>query len=217
MCMSLSHLEYSLTFTPKHSEQEKPMSSPYDVDKQLDRTSDWLKFAEAKSAIALTLVSAMLFGIIQSREVFRAEWLFYTMITFLLVIIMLLLYTVQPILNNKSAVRLKNLKPEDANLLYFRHIQKMDIDVYRKELSKRSDGSYAETGDGSGTCKNKRYFNDVTNQIYENAGITNRKFCLFKYACCGLYVILFILLVAIVIQLITGAGLFNFQSGLAKP
>lgn len=164
----------------------------YDIDAQLERTVDWLKYAEAKNGILVTLLSALLVAFFQQDVL--PIWAFYGKLVSISLLcgIMLLLYSFFPVLNlfpkNKWIKRLQRshykkmrrngkkkeplkIQLKNQNLHYYGCIARMSTEHFIHAVRL----SYGE-------CDNKKYFIDVCQQIKINSDIALRKFKLFQKA-----------------------------------
>lgn len=159
------------------------LKSVYDLDVQLERAVGWLKFAETKNAISLTMTSGLLFAIFRQQKIDINNLYAYAAIGVLLLIIILLIYSFIPRLswsfNHKSTI-------ESPNLHYFGHISMLSLDDYRNLIIEH----YKEHD------INSKYFRDTTNQIKINCDIAMYKFCIFNLSCKILLVVIILLAIS---------------------
>lgn len=142
----------------------------YNLDAQLERSVEWLKFAETKNAISLTIASGLLFALLQQTKINNAGILLCAIHVVLILNIILLIYSFIPRLSWK----LKHVSIiESPNLHYFGHISMLSLDDYRKLVVEHY----------SGYDINSKYFRDITDQIKINCDIAMYKFFIFKYSC----------------------------------
>jgi len=154
----------------------------YKLDLQLQRSVEWVKFAEAKNGIALTLVSAVFFCILKND--FGIGHYFKTvLISILVALIGLLIYSFIPRLKWRFKRKKLEHKP---NLHYFGDVANITLEEFKTQLIENYEGFECES----------RYFNDITCQIKINCEIALLKFLIFKIVCVILYIPLIIILIS---------------------
>jgi hypothetical protein len=160
----------------------------YDLDEQLERTVEWVKYAETKNGVLLTLVSALLVAFFQQDVL--PVWSFWSncVCVTLLIEILYLLSSFSPILKISSKCKCMKkmkkkiyvwgrrhalIKPRSRtviNLHYYGSIANVSIELYRFYVKKYY----------SDCCSNEKHFLDVTNQIKINSDIAIKKFKCFQ-------------------------------------
>lgn len=160
----------------------------YDLDTQLERTVEWVKYAETKNGVLLTLVSALLVAFFQQDVL--PVWSFWSkcVCVTLLIEILYLLSSFSPILKISSKCKCMKkmkkkiyvwgrrhalIKPRSRtviNLHYYGSIANVSIELYRFYVKKYY----------SDCCSNEKHFLDVTNQIKINSDIAIKKFKCFQ-------------------------------------
>lgn len=160
----------------------------YDLDAQLERTVEWVKYAETKNGVLLTLVSALLVAFFQQNIL--PIWSFWSkcVCVTLLIEILYLLSSFSPILKISSKCKCMKkmkkkiyvwgrrhafIKPRSRtviNLHYYGSIANVSIELYRFYVKKYY----------SGCCSNEKHFLDVTNQIKINSDIAIKKLKCFQ-------------------------------------
>ena len=154
----------------------------YKLDLQLQRSVEWVKFAEAKNGVALTLVSGMLLWTLKT-SVELCHYFRPTLIIILIILIALLIYSFIPRL--KWRFKKKKIDHE-PNLHYFGDIANISLDEFRQKLAENYEGFECES----------KYFKDITSQIKINCEISLLKFSIFKIVCRILYIPLLIILIS---------------------
>lgn len=144
----------------------------------LQRTVDFLKFAEAKNAALLALASAWI-GVTLNLEC-NGKTLpsgFTTSIPIALLCAIcagvLAMVSLLPRLHLPSFLGGKRAGPHAPNLLYFGDISALPIKTLEQDMPAR----YLSTGQG---CKDE-YIHDLTVQLSVNSDITMRKMRLFNW------------------------------------
>lgn len=156
--------------------------SKYDIDAQLERCVEWVKFAEAKNGIAFTLLGALLVELFD-KDAWKFGLVGIALIISVIVLLVLLLLTfiprMSPVIKGTTEEEPENA--EDAmkilntpvNLNFYGDICKVPLWAYRKKVIQ----SYPEYGETS------KHFLDVTHQIWINCKIAVIKFKWFKRVC----------------------------------
>lgn len=160
----------------------------YDLDAQLERSVEWVKYAETKNGVLLTLISALLVAFFQQDVL--PIWSFWSkcVCITLLIEILYLLSSFSPILKMSSRCKfirkmkkmvyvwcrkrslIKQRTRSSINLHYYGSIAEIGIELYRFLVKKY----YSES------CSNDKHFLDVTNQIKINSDIAIKKFKCFQ-------------------------------------
>lgn len=176
----------------------------FDIDNQLERTVEWVKYAETKNGILLTLLSALLFAFFQQDKIpiTTKSGILFSVTLFIEIII--LVYSFVPILDtvtkNKRWLKYKRKKyrekrrngnmeapkkwnPNSINLHYFGNMVHLSCEHFMYAIRV----SYGN--------QNNKYFIDVCNRIKVNSDIAYRKFQIFRivgYGCFVTFILLFV-------------------------
>lgn len=148
-------------------------NSIYNLDNQLERSVEWVKYAETKNAIAIGLLGAAFI------EVCKIEtWASVCgKILIISLAIQLVLLVCSFIPRFSSPLCLKRNQAE-MNFHYYGDISKVSLDEYRSKLK----DAYPELVNTS------KHFKDVTHQIHINCEIAMAKFKFFKGVCYLMFV-----------------------------
>lgn len=144
------------------------INSIYDLDRQLERSVEWVKFAETKNAVAVGLIGAAF--IETCRPCVLESVCGIVLIISLAIQLALLICSFIP--RFSSPLCFKHNKDE-LNFHYYGDISCVSLDEYRTKLKK----AYSDLEE------NSKYFKDVTHQIHINCEIAMAKFNFFKWVC----------------------------------
>lgn len=141
------------------------------LEKQLGRINEWLRYAEAKNGVLLTLSLACTtkFGEYIKEEAFVG----IVTTTLSTISILLCLISFFPVVGKKGYVY-KSVEIGQLNLLFYKDIAHLSSDEYTKKLIEKYD---VESKDIDSYCK------DLISEIVTNSLITVRKNGFFKLAC----------------------------------
>lgn len=142
-------------------------SRSYNLDHQLERAVGWVKYAEAKNAVAIGLIGSA-FVYCCNKDCWDGSWSGKALIISLTIQLLLLICSFIPRFSS-PILRKKNLT--SINFHYYGEISLVSLFEYREKLA----AAYPELN------KCSRYFQDVTHQIHVNCEIAMVKFILFKY------------------------------------
>ena len=140
----------------------------YDLDRQLERSVEWVKFAETKNAVAIGLLGAAFVETCKPCVLTSACGV--VLVVSLALQLILLICSFIP--RFSSPLCLKRNKAE-LNFHYYGDISSVSLDEFRAKLKK----VYPDLDETS------KYFNDVTHQIHINCEIAMAKFNFFKWVC----------------------------------
>lgn len=175
--------------------------SVYDLDNQLERTVEWLKYAEAKNGVLLTLVSALLVAFFQQDVLAVESFLGRCVCISLIIEIFYLLLSFSPILSVSEPSKYKWLEFIRKHLVRMKRKIKWNVYIIlRRHFSltprKRSSinlhyyGSISEIGVDLyrylvkkhyvESYIDEKYFCEVTNQIKINSDIAMKKMKCFR-------------------------------------
>lgn len=166
----------------------------YNLDDQLERSVEWVKFAEAKNGVAFTLLGALLVELFD-KEIWQMGMSGGLLLVIIVVQLMMLIYTfvprMDPVMEGaaeapKDENEVYEALKKDVNLNFFGDLCKNPLWVYRKHVVK----NYPEYEE------NSKHFLDVTNQIWINSKIAVIKLDWFKRVCKSM-VFSFILLLVV--------------------
>lgn len=154
---------------------------------ELNRISEWIKFAEQKSAflsIYYTWLIGFLFNqkanILKKTETLKeCEFLFYKLfLVFIWIVILLWLW----FLFLAILPKIKNWLTNNKSLFYFWNVSNMNYIDYSKEVLKLSENDAKK---------------QILEQLYTNSGIAHKKMIYIKYSTIML-VILFISIIILI-------------------
>ena len=145
----------------------------YNLDDQLERSVEWVKYAETKNAIAIGLLGAAFIDACKIET--WASVCGKILIISLAIQLVLLVCSFIP--RFSSPICLKRNQAE-INFHYYGDISKVSIDEYRSKLK----DAYPELVNTS------KHFKDVTHQIHINCEIAMAKFKFFKGVCYLMFV-----------------------------
>lgn len=145
----------------------------YNLDHQLERSVEWVKYAETKNAVALGLLGAAFIDVCK-MEIWASLCGKVLIIT---LGIQLILLVCSFIPRFSSPLCLKQNKAE-LNFHYYGDISSVSLDEFRSKLKE----SYPELEHAS------KHFKDVTHQIHINCEIAMAKFKFFKGVCYLMFV-----------------------------
>lgn len=173
----------------------------YDLDNQLERTVEWLKYAETKNGVLLTLVSALLVAFFQ-QEVLSVDSFWGKCVCISLIIeIIYLLLSFSPILSVSKPSNYKWLEFIRKQMIWIKEkINRKTYIILRRYFfrtpRKRSSinlhyyGSISEIGIDLyrylikkyyvESCIEEKHFFEVTNQIKINSDIAMKKLRCFQ-------------------------------------
>ncbi len=148
-------------------------NATYNLDNQLERSVEWVKYAETKNAIAIGLLGAAFIDIckIETWASVCGKILIFSLA------IQLILLVCSFIPRFSSPLCLKRNKTE-MNFHYYGDISSVSLDEYRSKLKE----AYPELAHTS------KYFKDVTHQVHINCEIAMAKFKFFKIVCYLMFV-----------------------------
>ena len=140
----------------------------------LQRVIDFVKFAEAKHAVLVTLASGWSLAIttLLAAHPEYPPLTAYTMQFARAAYVFALFTSIWSFLPKRKLELFYREPPDQKNLLFFGHLASIDLSILRKELSER----YGNSGDG------QAYIHDLSCQIGINSIIADRKFLLFNRA-----------------------------------
>ena len=140
----------------------------YDLDEQLERSVEWVKYAETKNAVAIGLLGAAFIDIckpdIWTTVCGKILILISAFQLFLLICSFIPRFS-SPLCFKRNGVKL--------NFHYFGDISRVSLDEYRTKLK----AAYPDLDESS------KYFEDVTHQIHINCEIAMVKFKIFTLVC----------------------------------
>lgn len=173
----------------------------YDLDDQLERTVEWLKYAEAKNGVLLTLVSALLVAFFQ-QDVLSVKSIWGKCVCIsLLIEIFYLLLSFSPILSVSKPFKYKWLECVRKKMVRVKEKIKWKVYVFlrrylfltpreRSSINLHYYGSISEIGIDLyrhlikkyyvECCVDENHFREVTNQIKINSDIAMKKFRCFQ-------------------------------------
>lgn len=140
----------------------------YNLDEQLERSVEWVKYAETKNAVAIGLLGAAFIDACNPNmwvTVCGKILIIFSAIQLVLLICSFIPRFSSPLCFKRNCVKL--------NFHYFGDISRVSLDEYRAKLK----ATYSELDDRS------KYFEDVTRQIHINCEIAMAKFKIFKIVC----------------------------------
>ena len=169
--ISNQNLWYCMTTKDKNEAYEKILIA------NLQRTNDFLKFAEAKNAALLAIASGWIIAIINllcSDKIISDCFKCSIVIALFLSILAALfaMFSFLPRLNLPAFLGGKRAGPHSKNLLYYGDIASLPIKTLQKDIQLR----YMPTSNGF----TKDYINDLIVQLSVNSEITMRKMCIFR-------------------------------------
>lgn len=168
-------------------------NSKYNIDDQLERSVEWVKFAEAKNGVAFTLLGALLVELFD-KEIWKMGASGSLLLMLILAQLAVLVYTfiprMDPIMKGvseepKNENEVFEALKKDINLNFYGNLCNYPLWVFRKHVIK----FYPEYSEDS------KHFLDVTNQIWVNSKIAVIKLKWFKRVCYSMvlsFVLLFI-------------------------
>ncbi|NEF85403.1 Pycsar system effector family protein [Ligilactobacillus murinus] len=141
------------------------------LEKQLVRTNEWLRYAETKNGVLLTLALACTtkFGEYIDKDV-RIGIVITILSTFAILICLLSFF---PVMGKKRFIRKSN-EAEKVNLLFYKDVAQLSLDEYEKRLIEKYNVNSKVID-----C----YCQDLINEVIINSLITVRKNNFFKVAC----------------------------------
>lgn len=154
-------------------DKEEKVAEIKDILKELYRdVAEWLKFAEAKNGILLTITGVLLFGLLRMLPI-KLEWLmqyektlmFSSLILIISMLVALASYIPMLNINKKSK---KEEKRKNPNLLYYKDIAAFTKEEYIVEMEKKYNIKI--------TNQEKAYIEDQVDQILSLANIALRKY-----------------------------------------
>ncbi len=156
------------------------------LEKQLIRTNEWLKYAEAKNGVLLTLALACTtkFGEYVNENVCIGV----VVIILSTFSILLCLLSFFPVVGKKRFIRKSN-ETEKINLLFYKDVSQLSLDEYEKKLIEKYNVDSKMID-----C----YCHDLIDEIITNSSITVRKNNFFKFACLFLSISITVYLISIV-------------------
>lgn len=149
------------------------IENKYDLDNQLERSVEWVKFAEAKNAVAIGLLGAA-FVEVCTKDIF-VSWSGKILIISLGIQIFLSVASFIP--RFAHPIKLKKEKPE-LNFHYFGDISSVTLCEFQTKLK----AAYPDLDETS------KSFKDTTHQIHINCEIAMTTFLFFKWTCYLMFV-----------------------------
>lgn len=148
-------------------------NSIYNLDNQLERSVEWVKYAETKNAIAIGLLGAAFIDVCKIET--WASVCGKILIISLAIQLVLLVCSFIPRFSSPLCLK-RNLA--EMNFHYYGDISKVSLDEFRSKLKE----AYPELANTS------KHFKDVTHQIHINCEIAMAKFKFFKCVCYLMFV-----------------------------
>ena len=145
----------------------------YDLDEQLKRSVEWVKYAETKNAIAIGLLGAAFIDVCNPNmwaTVCGKILIIFSVIQLVLLICSFIPRFSSPLCFKRNCVKL--------NFHYFGDISRVSLDEYRSKLK----ATYPKLDESS------KYFEDITHQIHINCEIAMVKFKIFMFVCYLMFV-----------------------------
>jgi hypothetical protein len=138
--------------------------------------NNWLKFAEAKNGVLLSLNGGAIIGVlayVKEAPEPNSCSLTWTLIPAFILATLFLLVSFLPLRDKIVSKERKSKGPEyaECNLLYFKHIRNFSPRVYLERLNNSMPDSSQETF--------TKLEEDIAQQIVTNAGIAYRKYWYF--------------------------------------
>jgi hypothetical protein len=142
--------------------------------------NNWLKYAEAKNGVLISLNGVALFGVLSYLEDVPKpayDSLTWVLIPSFVISIIVLLVSFFPITNKyfKKSYDLSKSNIKDFNLIYNDDIRKLDPEIYLRYLYESVTGNTKEVF--------TKYELDISQQIINNAEISYRKYLFFRISC----------------------------------
>ena len=148
-------------------------NSIYNLDNQLERSVEWVKYAEAKNAIAIGLLGAAFIDVCKIET--WSSVCGKILIISLSIQLILLVCSFIPRFSSPLCLKRNQLT---LNFHYYGDISKVSLDEYRSKLKE----AYPDLEHTS------NHFKDVTHQIHINCEIAMAKFRFFKGVCYLMFV-----------------------------
>lgn len=137
------------------------------LEKIFSNVNYWLAFAEAKHAMNIAGVIAILSFVVDLN---KCNKLYILICVFLLISALLSFLSFFPTISKKFKWKVKNNC--GSNLLFYEDIKKYTVDDYLNSINESIDFNDKET----------KIDIDYTKEIIENSKIASKKYKLFKYA-----------------------------------
>lgn len=145
-------------------------SMKFDLNNELERSVNWVKYAETKNGVALTLTLGVLYAIVREKENLPLNWVTFFALEFLAFAFTTILLSFIPIGKNDCSLKGKDFK-EKPNLFFWGHIALIEENKLCSEF--RVQGLKVE---------DDAIFEDLVNQIRVNSCIAFKKFRMFTIA-----------------------------------
>lgn len=140
----------------------------YNLDEQLERSVEWVKYAETKNAVAIGLIGAAFVEICNSDK-----WNTVCGRILVATLAIQLLFLVFSFIPRFSSPLIIKKKKDELNFHYYGDVSSVSLFEYQTKLK----NAYPMLDETS------KYFKDVTHQIHINCEIAMIKFWFFKWVC----------------------------------